>query len=166
MKPGSGFCDLCTQLKALGTPPALELLRVHKEQVMVEKLLYRENVRQCAAEDCHVACVQFDFAQAVLLLHSVNQQNCYYFMTGLKASIFGIGEESRRSQTNFIIEEGNPQPKAAAKNQVMSSLYNYLVNSSKMDDMTELILCADNCAAQNKNQWMIKFLCWLGISIQ
>ena len=56
----------------------------------------------------------------------------------------------------FIIPEGAATGKGA--NQVISMLHFYLENLSLGE--AEVVLNADNCVGQNKNQFMISYLCW------
>jgi hypothetical protein len=78
-------------------------------------------------------------------------------MSGLKVELFGIGDAVNGSQKNYLFEEGSAPFRAAIKkDQVISCLHDYLLPIKKPN----LELTADNCSAQNKNQWLMNYLCW------
>jgi hypothetical protein len=78
-------------------------------------------------------------------------------MSGLKVEIFGIGDAVNASQKNYLFEEGSAPFRAAIKkDQVISCLHDYLLPIKKPN----LELTADNCSSQNKNQWLMYYLCW------
>jgi len=60
----------------------------------------------------------------------------------------------------FIIPEGAATGKGA--NQVICMLHFYLENLSLGE--AEVVLNVDNCVGQNKNQFMISYLCWRVLS--
>ncbi|KAI9327452.1 hypothetical protein BDR26DRAFT_923847 [Obelidium mucronatum] len=156
MKPGSGFCDKCTQLRAIDTPAAKAALVDHRDAALVMKRKYRDDVKECRTSG--VWCIQYDFAQKVLLPQSVRQQNCFYFMTGLKVEFCGVCCESARTQNNYLMVEGSaPNPKAAQKDRVMSVIFHDLKLHYSDHGAQELHAWADNCSGQNKNRWSMYF---------
>ena len=95
-----------------------------------------------------------------------------YFLTPRKCAIFGICCEAvprqvsklvRQKliskhvlQVNYLIDEAVHTGKGA--NQIISLLHHFLETHSLGE--SELHLHADNCAGQNKNRFMVQYLCW------
>jgi len=88
----------------------------------------------------------------MILIRSV-----HYFLTPYKV---GIMCEPLANMALFIIPEGAATGKGA--NQVICMLHFYLENLSLGE--AEVVLNVDNCVGQNKNQFMISYLCWRVLS--
>ena len=79
-----------------------------------------------------------------------------YFLTPRKAALFGICCEAIPRQVNFIIDEASDTGKGA--NTVVSML-DYFFDHHGLGETT-VILHADNCCGQNKNNTMMQYLMW------
>lgn len=77
-----------------------------------------------------------------------------YFKTTRKCGIFGIHNERRHVQVNYLIDEADTVSKGA--NCVISLLHDYLTNVQS--DI--IILVTDNCQGQNKNNTVLQYLLW------
>lgn len=71
-----------------------------------------------------------------------------------KFSIFGINNERTQVETNFLIDEQDKTGKGA--NAVISMVHYYLSNNK----IENLVLFADNCVGQNKNNALLHYLLW------
>ncbi|RIB11924.1 hypothetical protein C2G38_2202169 [Gigaspora rosea] len=71
-------------------------------------------------------------------------------------SIFGICEEAFPQQTNYLIKENEYVGKGA--NIVISIIQHYFENHGFGEKF--VVIHADNCPEQNKNNIMIKYLIW------
>ena len=70
--------------------------------------------------------------------------------------MFGICCEPLSKQVTFIIDEACSTGKGA--DTVISYLHYFLENHSQAE--TELLLSADNCCGQNKNNALMQYLAW------
>jgi len=98
----------------------------------------------------------FDYFQQVHIPHDPDQVGALYFLTPYKVGLFGIMCEPLSKMALFIIPEGAATGNGS--NQVISMLHFYFENLSLGE--AEVILNADNCVGQNKNQFMMSYLCW------
>lgn len=98
----------------------------------------------------------FDFAQQVHIPSNPLQPKPIYFLTPRKAALFGICCEAIPRQVNFVIDEASDIGKGA--NAVVSML-DYFFNHHGLGE-TNVILHADNCTGQNKNNTMMQYLMW------
>ena len=96
--------------------------------------------------------ISFDFAEKVHYPHSPQQVGSAYFKTPRKCGIFGIHNERTKVQHNILIDEADDIGKGA--NTVISCLDYYICEN----DSDILILFADNCRGQNKNNMMLQYL--------
>ena len=84
----------------------------------------------------------------------------FYYMSPLIEYIFGICNNATHFMDCYIWGEGTA---ARGADNIVSCLNTYLtkygvVNGTKLK---ELVIIADNCAGQNKNNCVIQYLCWL-----
>lgn len=107
--------------------------------------------------DPGTAVISFDFAQNLSYPSSAQQIGKSYFKSGRKCELFGITNETTKKQCNYLIDE--PQIIGKGPNCVISIIHNY-VESVLATQPETLILFADNCGAQNKNNTMIWYLMW------
>ena len=141
----------------------------HLRCVNLERQLYRDMVNDSklvVGEDRlqpNIPCSKdyamhysFDFAQQVHIPSNPEQPGPIYFLCPRKVGLFGIACEGVPSQVNYIIDEGMSGGKGA--NSVLSYLNDFLKNFG-MGEATLHLHC-DNCSGQNKNKFMIWYLCW------
>ena len=98
----------------------------------------------------------FDYAQQVHYPANPQQPGPIYFLTPRKCGIFGVCCEGVRQQVNYLIDEGMCSSKGS--NSVISYLHHYFDQYGLREKHVELH--CDNCSGQNKNRYMLWYLCW------
>ncbi|XP_067943168.1 uncharacterized protein [Watersipora subatra] len=151
----------------------LKLLQDHSDHLRHAKAA-REYMNQCL-RDCKsqlpankvLGCNQplsgpatahysFDFAQQVHYPNDPQQPGPIYFKTPRKCGLFGVCNESVPQQVNYLIDEASLTTKGA--NAVISYIHHFLEHYGLGEK--KLILHADNCCGQNKNNFMMFYLAW------
>ena len=79
-----------------------------------------------------------------------------YFPTARKCQLFGVPGEPLGTQATYLIDESETVGKGA--NATISLLHHYLENHGIKE--VNLLLHADNCIGQNKNNAFIQYLMW------
>lgn len=102
----------------------------------------------------------FDFAQQVHYPSSPLQPGPMYFLVPRKCGIFGVCCEALPQQVNYLIDEGMCTSKGS--NAVISYLHHFFSKWGLGE--TAVHLHCDNCSGQNKNKFMLWYLCWRIIS--
>jgi len=92
-----------------------------------------------------------------LLPNLIETPGIFYFKTRRKIDLFGICNEGAKLQANFLIDEGCKIGKGP--NSVISMLNHYLMKNIPKD--ASIILYANNCSGQNKNQTVVGYLTYL-----
>lgn len=98
--------------------------------------------------------LSFDFAEQVHIPSSARQVGSAYFRTARKCGAFGIFDERTNTQSNYLINEADSIGKGP--DTVLSMLHHYL----ETHNAPVLVLFADNCVGQNKNNAMLNYLQW------
>lgn len=96
----------------------------------------------------------FDYAQQVHYPSDPMQPGPIYFLTPRKCTIFGINCETIPRQINFLTDEAGDYGKGA--NAVISRVHYFFDHLSLHERV--VLLHADNCTGQNKNNAMIHYL--------
>lgn len=176
MKPASDLCEICKQnvdkiirnsncsdvAKSQAIAEAqLHLLRAQRQRENYNKWrkLVRENdTIEIDGIKRKVAVLSFDYAEQVHYPSSARAVGSTYFKTARKCGIFGVHDEKTGIQRNYLIDEADDIGKGP--NSVVSMLYQYFstINAEV------IILFADNCAAQNKNNTISQYLSWCVLS--
>ena len=117
-----------------------------------------EGAEGYAANVCHFT---FDFAQMLELPHHTRQVGPIYFKSRFRVQLFGVCNEARNTQVNFLFHEGETigadGKKAHGPNAVISMIHYYLEN---LVEEPVVLMHADNCVGQNKNRFVMAYLCW------
>uniref|UniRef100_U9TR14 DUF7869 domain-containing protein n=1 Tax=Rhizophagus irregularis (strain DAOM 181602 / DAOM 197198 / MUCL 43194) TaxID=747089 RepID=U9TR14_RHIID len=124
-----------------------QLTKIDKE------LIIRPGVSNSLEFENHIS---WDFAEGVHLPYSSQQEGSIYFKSPWKVSIFGICEEAFPQQKNYLIQENENVGKGA--DAVISLVHHYFKTHGLGEKY--LIVHADNCSGQNKNNAMIQYLTW------
>jgi len=131
----------------------------------------RPNISQCPTS-LHIS---FDFAQDVLLPRRMRQVRSFarmkllfetiivcssqvnrsFYSPLFRVKVFGIATETFGLQTNYILPEGSCLDEAKGPNSVISMVHYHLTNRSR--GQRSLYVNTDNCASQNKNQYMMQY---------
>ena len=98
----------------------------------------------------------FDYAQQVHYPSDPLQPGPIFFKTPRKCQIFGVNAEGFPAQVNYLIDESVSCGKGA--NAVISLVHHFLETYGVGE--AHLQLNADNCAGQNKNNFMFWYLAW------
>ena len=98
----------------------------------------------------------FDHAQQVHYPSNPQQPGPIYFKVPRKCGIFGVCDEGTSSQVNYLIDEAQSCGKGA--NSIVSMVHHFLQNFAH--GANNILLHADNCVGQNKNNAMIQYLAW------
>lgn len=141
----------------------------HLSNVQTERHYYSNLIAEIApivanmALGPHVACdfdglmhYSFDFAQQVHLPHDAQQVGPLYFLTGYKIGLFGIAIEPMHKFVLYVVPESCATGKGA--NVVISFLHHFFENFALGE--TKVVCHADNCAGQNKNNYLIQYGLW------
>ncbi|PXF42478.1 hypothetical protein BWQ96_07787 [Gracilariopsis chorda] len=141
-----------------------DVLEQHRKEAKEEFLFYKECQRQ-THEDPNGGTQHFvfDFAEKVLLPKLLKQPGQLHFVTGLKFDIFGVSSSNEEKNYVFGVPEGHwPNEKTA---NVVISMLHHVLETQKATNAPgafarHLKLHADNCAGQNKNRFVLWYLCW------
>ena len=150
----------------------VKLINEHQEAYTKERSYYNHCVKEAtdaakalgvtALQPCRPNSVEttmhysFDYAQQVHLPHCPMQPGPIYFLVPRKCGLFGINCEALPRQINNCIDEGECVGKGS--NSVISYLHHFFDNFSIGE--RHVTLHCDNCAGQNKNQFMLQYLAW------
>lgn len=172
MKPAYDLCELCRNLAkdAVNTvnvtevekEAALKVYSDHLQSASTQREYYNDlrtlvkpdpNAMYPGIPEEDYLVISMDYAQNVSFPSGPQQIGTAYFKSGRKTAIFGITNERQNVQHIFCIDESDSIGKGP--NSVISMLDYYLreVHSTK-----KLVIFADNCVSQNKNNAMIRYL--------
>lgn len=98
----------------------------------------------------------FDYAQQIHFPSNPQQPGPIYFETLRKCGIFGVCCEALPRQINYLIDESLVMGKGA--NAAISYLHDFLQNHGAGEKVAHFH--ADNCGGQNKNNYVLWYLCW------
>ena len=98
----------------------------------------------------------FDFAQQAHYPYNPLQPGQLFFHTPRKCGKFGVCCEATSSQVNYLIDEADAVGKGA--NTIISLVHDYLEKHCK--GVKHVMLHADNCVGQNKNNAFMQYLAW------
>ena len=169
-RPRSDLCVVCqkntmkmSQMANLDDDVKEERVRQmseHLHLVQQERTQYNKLIQ--SAKDalhevpCEMMHLSFDYAQQVFLPNLPDQPGPIYFLTPFKVAIFGVANEAAGTQYNYLVPENMLTGKGA--NCIASMLHHYLENYSQFE--RHLVIHADNCVGQNKNNIIMEYLAW------
>ncbi|RGB24601.1 hypothetical protein C1646_772843 [Rhizophagus diaphanus] len=100
--------------------------------------------------------ISWDFAEAVQIPYSSQQEGATYFKSLYKVQVFGVCEDGTPRQVNYLIPEDENVGKGA---DITISLVHHYFEKHGLGEK-RVIIHADNCTGQNKNNAMIMYLAW------
>ena len=118
-------------------------------------------LRPCsvAMRKCHYT---FDFAEQLHLPNHARQVGPLYFKVPYRVQLFGVCDEARPQQTNYLFGEndtiGENGTKCHGPNCVVSMHHHFFDTHGNGEE--ECFLHADNCGGQNKNKTVLAYLAW------
>ena len=181
-RPKTDLCATCQKnfhslatLRTLEDSKKIELLQSstrHLGEVSAERKAYQETVSRCTlllkshAEKDQlrerpsmsydgVLHYSFDYAQQIHVPHSSQHVGPLYFLTPYKVALFGVACEPATKMVLYIVPECLATGKGA--NSVISYLHHFFEKHSYGEK--EVHFRADNCTGQNKNRFMMSYLC-------
>ena len=172
MKPSSDLCFECQQnisriirsahLSEDEKSDRLRLAETHLHLAKTERDWYNWQIAECKDfEDDHsrprMMHYSFDYAQQVHFPNDPQQPGPAYSLSARKCQIFGVACEPLGKQVNYLIDEGEVIGKGA--NATVSLLHHFLNVHGQKEE--HLMLHADNCVGQNKNNCLIHYLLYL-----
>jgi len=173
MKPRTDVCAICERhresIKRARNEEefatASRALAMHLETARDERQYYIDAIA-AAKEDDTVSHLTFDFAQQLELPAHTRQVGPLYFKVRFRLQLFGICEEAKCVQSNYLFHEGQSIGQDGAKahgpNAVISMLDHYI--ATNCSGQRNFSLHADNCVGQNKNKSVLAYLAWRIIS--
>lgn len=173
MKPATDLCEVChlniVKITRSANLPLsekseqfLEAER-HLELAKQEREVYNGACLSSAEELKNNPCnpnlthISFDYAQQLHFPSSPQQVGPLYFLTPRKCQLFGITNEAKGEQVNYLIDESDSVGKGA--NAVVSLVHHYLESHISSPNQ-QLLFNADNCVGQNKNNCLMQYLMW------
>lgn len=176
-RPRTDLCAQCYQntvslhkLNSLSDEGKLALLKTsqdHLEKVLAERQLHQTVTKRIESPPplgpsrplsyrgtMHYS---FDFAQQVSLPHDSQQVGPLYFLCPYKVALFGVACEPVGKFVLYVIPESVASA-GKGSNIVISLLHHYFSNFGVGEE--DLYCHADNCAGQNKNNYLMQYLVW------
>lgn len=176
-KPRDDVCQRCECLRkqvidAVTEEEKLtvtEMFHKHLEDARRERSHYRTCVENSVKEmsnweggELSNVHYTFDFAQHFQLPHHSRQMGPTYFVQLRRVQVFGVRIDGLSRQMNYVIDEdqtiGQDGTLTNGPNAVISMLDHALTENGFGE--RKCFLHADNCSGQNKNQYMLGYLCW------
>lgn len=145
------------------------MTEVNRQRLIGEASLHKQNADKQRSffkslrMDSSKITLSFDAAQQVHIPSNPLQAGEAFFKTARKVGIFGVMDEFHLNGNIYVIDESDVIGKGAnhtifLANHTIVEKYNEKLNLSPP---TELILVADNCVGQNKNNFWLFYISWL-----
>ena len=169
MKPSSDLCFECQQnitqilrsahLSEEEKSCRLAAAEAHLALAKAERANYNAEIKRCTeayqpGQRPMVMHYSFDYAQQVHFPNDPQQPGPAYFLTAKKCQLFGVACEPIGRQVNYLINEGEGIGKGA--NATVSLIHHHIQVHGLKED--HLLLHADNCVGQNKNNTLLYYL--------
>jgi hypothetical protein len=162
LKKKTDYCSECCVLHTI--LKSNSVLQIEKQEAKLKLELHlnaaanaRSHYNQKKAETNDIKVLSFDYAENILIPYLIDEPGIFYFKTRRKVGLFGINDDKSNIQCNFLLDECCMISKGP--DSVISMLHYYL--TKHISNKPKLVLFADNCPGQNKNQTMIGYLTYL-----
>jgi len=142
---------------------AKEAREVYRKEIALAKQGFADFIAGCKTPKEYIPHATFDFAQNLGLPQLANQPQDLYFVSQRSVQLFSIRDDGANIQYNFLYDEGDG---GKGGNYVSSMLTLFLLDLSKQFKTRSVLLNADNCCSQNKNNivlWTLELFIMLGI---
>lgn len=107
-----------------------------------------------AADDSHAVLIM-DYSQNLTLPSVATTPSQWYFLSLWSVSMFGIYFANDKVQHNYLYEE---RTAGKGSDEVISMLHHFITEILLHRGYTRVTIYTDNCAGQNKNNYVVKFL--------
>lgn len=163
-RPQVDTCCECESLKTKIKSPnlndiakrtAVAELLVHKRRSKKFYAMLQYESSNEAKLEKNVLALAFDYMQNVQLPKIPVQE--LFYLRQLTVSVFCITDIKAKKSSIYLYHEGEGKK---GPDEVCSMLHKYL-QSSNLEEITELRIFSDNCGAQNKNQPLSRYLLYL-----
>jgi len=158
--PKTDICDTCCKYRKEG---AHDTMVWHLERATMQRDKFNDSVFLSRENGSNTVVITFDFAERVGLPLFSNTPKCMYYIVGLKVDLFGVADNTKLLQQNYVLPESH-WPGDKGIDSVGSMLYHNV--TTQHGNKKVLKFMADNCAGQNKNRFMIWFLSYLSIAVK
>ncbi|GMG18150.1 unnamed protein product [Phytophthora fragariaefolia] len=115
---------------------------------------YKKDKAAAAKSESDVAVIVMDFLQNLTIPSVTSTPSQWYFCSLLAVNVFGIFNENEGTQTNYLYDEFSS---GKGSDQINSMLHHFIRTVILPAGKKQLIVYADNCSGQNKNNLVIKF---------
>ncbi|OWY94501.1 hypothetical protein PHMEG_00035740 [Phytophthora megakarya] len=158
----SNVCDLCTiyqsRMRTSATADQTEELGQHTESARRMRRECKKDKATCKVTDgsgSDVAVIVMDFSQNLTIPSVTATPSQWYFCSLLAVNVFGIYYENDGTQTNYLYDETTS---GKGSDQINSMLHHFIRTVVVPSGKKKLVLYADNCSGQNKNNNVVRFL--------
>jgi len=138
-----------------------ESLDEHLEKSQDAREFYKVNIERAKVIelDTKNVMMSLDWAQNWELPRYQKQPGEIYFLQKQKVGLFGITDESIDAQVFYVFPEFELESYGKGANTTLSLLFHYFSNFKT--NLRKIIIYADNCIGQNKNNYLLWFLHWI-----
>ncbi|GMF45363.1 unnamed protein product [Phytophthora fragariaefolia] len=154
----ANVCDLCTiyqaRMKRGATAEQTEELGQHTESTQRMRREYKKDKAAATKSESDVAVIVMDFSQNLTIPSVTSTHSQWYFCSLLAVNVFGIFYENEGTQTIYLYDEFSS---GKGSDQINSMLHHFIRTVILPAGKKQLIVYADNCSGQNKNNLVIKF---------
>lgn len=142
---------------------AKEARNVYRDEIKAARQGFKDFLAEHKKAEQYIPHATFDFAQNLGLPQLCDEPQEIYFASQRAIYLFSIRDDGPGIQYNFLYDEGDG---GKGGNYVASMLVLFLLDLSSQFKTRCVLLNADNCCAQNKNNivlWVLNILVMLGI---
>lgn len=172
-KPKDDVCSTCEKLRKLIMDSVTEeeklestlKMQEHIHKAQEERGFYNDCVKRARdtfnGENKFVH-YTFDYSQNLTLPHHAHQMGPLYFLSLRKVQLFGFRVDGQPKQLNFLIDENQTigyDGSSTHGPDAVISMIDWAMHECGQGE-TECTIHADNCGAQNKNQFILGYFMW------
>lgn len=142
---------------------AKEAREVYRSEIALAKQGFADFIAGRKDPKGYIPHATFDFAQNLGLPQLANPPQDLYFVSKRSVQLFSIRDDGAGIQYNFLYDEGDG---GKGGNYVSSMLTLFLFDLSNQFKARSVLLNADNCCSQNKNNivlWVLELLVMLSV---
>ena len=157
------YCDFCFVIDSEITYEMNDVIKSNKEVSLArhKEDAHRERVEYHRQINSGIPHISFDMAASVPIPRLQTQVGPLYFKCEWKVRVFGVCEETKKHQVNYLLPEGTYPQKTAKGGKgpnLILSLLNHFLNGPNAPVGRILLIHADSCAGQNKNQYVFNYI--------